>query len=215
MAENQTCNSKRPRRTSDHLNDSASTANVLLTSVISNSYPGDFIPIWHHGIIKHQSFPSKLLLLGRQERGRFQGVGKSEVAQSTNNKCLPNVSIISSSNIWSPTRRPSMIRIQRQPSSPPRGPISARPRASRPELSALAQATVHKCTHHQKHPTKMLLYRTDQCAEPGHRVYRMKKDIAPVGSQTSFCSPKRPHTIPGSRPPSAIPKRARTATNEA
>lgn len=109
-----------------------------------------------------------------------------------------------------------MIRIQRQPSSPPRGPIAASPRASRPRSSADSQVEVQECTYHRMHPTKTSPCRTDRFAEPGHHVYRKKKDIAPGHGQISLSAftCEGPLTIPGSRPPSAIPKRARTATKE-
>lgn len=76
------------------------------------------------------------------------------------------------------------MKIQRHPSSPPRGAIAARPRARRPNIFNDLSMKTRWCTYHQKRQTKKPLYRTDQCVEPSHPVYKMSTGTEPIYCQT-------------------------------
>ena len=71
-------------------------------------------------------------------------------------------------------------------------------------------------TYLQKHPTTKQQYKTTRSAAQDHLFDRTTRDIAPVPQRKSATprmtvTQKNKHTIPGRRPPSAIPSSARTA----
>lgn len=96
--------------------------------------------------------------------------------------CQSPYTINTAMSRWAHTKIPSMIRIHLQPSSPPRGPISASPRARRPGIVRIHPTQLvymDITTHPQKHPTKTQRYRTNRCAGPSLRVDRSSTDTAP------------------------------------
>lgn len=88
-AESHTCRSSTPRRTSDHVNDSASGVKELF--VLAKLYYAvgrKSLPFYGSGAIKHQPFPSEFLFLCSQERCGLQAIWKDEETKHSTDKCL-------------------------------------------------------------------------------------------------------------------------------
>jgi hypothetical protein len=67
-AESHTWRSRTPRRTSDHLKDSASAARVLVLLVEFYQRRDGYLPFSSLGIVEHKSLPPEFLFFRSQER---------------------------------------------------------------------------------------------------------------------------------------------------
>lgn len=88
-AESHTCRSSTPRRTSDHLNDSASGFKELFVlAKLYHAVDQKSLPLLGSGAIEHQPFPSEFFFLCSQERCRLQAIRKDEETKHSTDKCL-------------------------------------------------------------------------------------------------------------------------------